>query len=995
MTAPLPQLAEALRDRYALERELGRGGMAVVYLARDIKHDRPVAVKVLHPELAAALGPERFLNEIRLTARLQHPHILPLFDSGETAGLLYYVMPYVDGESLRQRLQRDKQLSVEDALQIAGNVLAALAYAHEHGIIHRDIKPDNILIERGEAVVADFGIAHAVNAAGGERLTETGVMLGTPAYMSPEQGSAARDLDARSDLYSFGCVLYEMLAGEPPFRGPTAQAVIAQRFTAPVPKLRWQRDTVPELVEQAVERSLARLPADRFATAAQFASALTLPQPAVSVARAPATARHRLLAWLGLAAALGLGAAILLSRERAAPADPAADVIAVAPFRVSGADPALGYLREGMVDLLAAKLTGEAGPRAVDPRTALAAWRRSGALSDRDLPQEAMVGIARRLGAGQLLLGEVVGTSTRLVLNVAVVNASKSGNAARASVNGSADSLPALIDRLTAQLLASRAGESQQRLSAVTSTSLEALRAYLDGRAAYRRGEYRQGVEQFQRALADDSAFALAGMGLAASAEWLRDAEAGRRGLGVAWAHRTRLSARDRAILTGYVGPRYPIPAARRELLAAWERAVKLAPDQPEVWYELGDLLYHFGGVLGEPGAASRATQAFKRAVALDSTYAAPLSHLVDIAARTGDTTALRRLGALWLAADSMSEVADFTRWRIAATVGEAAALAAVRARFDSMEFQSLRRILAAMQLDPVMLGDADRVAAALLRAAASSDDRARAIGMMRELALNRGRPAQALVAGRSWRAADPASRASVRGLISDALYGDGDRAAAQRAVAELSQSADRPPAPAPADRVEQGWDACLVNLWRVVQGEIRTAPQAIALLRSVAALEGPESRSAALCASTLQAMTAAADRGRGGAALGQLDSLLLTGLVSQDGTMLGAWDPSFAGSLGVPGSLVLARLLETQGDPRAALAAVRRRPYVSTLVLYLSTFLREEGRLAALTGDSAGAIRAYKHYLALRSDPEPSIKPEVERVRAELAALEHEPATQ
>ena len=990
MSDALSRLQAALADHYRIERELGRGGMATVYLAHDLRHDRPVALKVLHPELAATLGPERFLGEIRLTARLQHPHILPLFDSGDAGGLLYYVMPYVEGESLRQRLDREGQLPVGDALQIGRNVLGALAYAHEHGVIHRDIKPENIMLERGEAVVADFGIARAVSEAGGDHLTQTGFAVGTPAYMSPEQASAAREVDGRSDLYSLGCVLYETLAGEPPFSGPSAQAIIAKRFTGVAPKLTSVRDTVPDAVEKAVDRSLARLPADRFATAAQFADALTMAGAAGPAPKRQSDKRlRRSLPYVAAAVVLGLGAAIMTWRRPGTARTTEADVITVAPFRVTGADPALRYLREGMVDLLAAKLTGEAGPRAVDPRTALAAWRRSGASGEEDLPQDAVLEISRRLGAGQLLLGEVVGSATRLVLNASVLNASQGKTTARASVNGPVDSLPALIDGLIGRLLAVRAGENQQRLSAVTSTSLEALRAYLEGQSAYRRGQYREGVQHFRRALAEDSAFALAGMGLVASSDWLRDVPAAQLGLAVALAHRDRLSTRDRAILNGYAGPRYPAPSSQRELLAAWEEAANLAPDQPEVWYEVGDPLYHFGAMMGEENAAKRATLAFERGVTLDSTYAAALSHLVDIVARARDTAQVRRLGALSLAADPNSEIADFTRWRIATASGDPATLNALRARYDSMEFQSLRRILAAIQLDDLMLEDADRVAAAMVRAAESPTERQRANGMVRELALNRGRPSQALAAARARRPADPSSHAVLRGLVSDALYGDGNRAAAADAVRQLSGSAEGPPPAEAAERAEQAWDACMVNLWRAAQGETDATAGGVSLLRSLATGDDAKLRpSAALCGATLEAIIATADRRDGAAAVHHLDSLLLTGLVSRDGAILGAWDPSDAGSLGVPGNLVLARLLETQGDIPGALTAVRRRPYVATLLIYLSSFLREEGRLAALTGDRAGAIRSYRHYLALRSNPEPSLKQEVERVRAELAKL-------
>ena len=280
MAALLNRLQQSLADRYAIERELGRGGMAVVMLARDLKHQRQVAIKVLRPELSQSLGTDRFLREIEVAAQLTHPHILPVFDSGAADGLLYYVMPYVEGGSLRAWLEREAQLPVDLALKLTCQVADALEYAHGRGVVHRDIKPENILLESGEAVVADYGLALAVSAAGGERLTESGLALGTPAYMSPEQAAGDRQVDGRADLYSLGCVLYEMLAGEPPFTGPTAQAIMAKRFGAPVPLIRVVREGVPLAVERAIERALAKVPADRFRTAGEFAEALSQPGPA-------------------------------------------------------------------------------------------------------------------------------------------------------------------------------------------------------------------------------------------------------------------------------------------------------------------------------------------------------------------------------------------------------------------------------------------------------------------------------------------------------------------------------------------------------------------------------------------------------------------------------------------------------------------------------------------------------------------------------------------
>jgi Tol biopolymer transport system component/tRNA A-37 threonylcarbamoyl transferase component Bud32 len=313
MADAVDRLAAALADRYRIERELGAGGMATVYLAQDLKHDRKVALKVLRPELAAVIGARRFLAEIRTTANLQHPHILPLHDSGEVDGTVFYVMPYVEGESLRQRLLREKQLPVADAIGIAREVADALGYAHEHGIIHRDIKPENILLQRGHALVADFGIALAVSRSDdGARLTETGMSLGTPHYMSPEQAMGERELTGRSDVYALGCVVYEMLAGEPPYTGPTAQAVVSKVMAAEPASIAVLRKTVPPGLAAAVHTALEKVPADRWATAAEFAAALKGPyeMPAAG-GRAPSRPawRDRRVAVLGalLVAALVWG----------------------------------------------------------------------------------------------------------------------------------------------------------------------------------------------------------------------------------------------------------------------------------------------------------------------------------------------------------------------------------------------------------------------------------------------------------------------------------------------------------------------------------------------------------------------------------------------------------------------------------------------------------------------------------------------------------------
>jgi serine/threonine-protein kinase len=325
---PIARLTTVLEGRYAIERELGAGGMATVYLAHDVRHDRRVALKVLRPELSAILGGERFLAEIKTTANLQHPHILSLFDSGAADGLVFYVMPYVDGESLRDRLNREHQLPVDEAVRIAREVASALDYAHRHNVVHRDIKPENILLHEGQALVADFGIALAASRSdSGSRMTETGMSLGTPHYMAPEQAMGEREITAKADIYALGCVVYEMLAGEPPFTGPTAQAIVARVMTEQPRSLTIQRRTIPPNVEAAVGRALEKLPADRFATAAEFSAALSNPSYTTSLATAAGSAasagrdwRARLAIPFGaVAVVMTLVAAWVWIRAQAAP----------------------------------------------------------------------------------------------------------------------------------------------------------------------------------------------------------------------------------------------------------------------------------------------------------------------------------------------------------------------------------------------------------------------------------------------------------------------------------------------------------------------------------------------------------------------------------------------------------------------------------------------------------------------------------------------------
>ncbi len=564
----------------------------------------------------------------------------------------------------------------------------ALEYAHRQGVVHRDIKPENILLAEGGALVADFGIARALDAAAGERLTETGLALGTPAYMSPEQAAGSRRVDGRADIYALGCVLYEMLAGQPPFTGPTTQAVLARHAMDPVPSLRTVRATVSPRLARVVERALAKVPADRFPTARALAEALAIPDPtwtqqavtAVTPARASARRWVPLVAAVALLAALGVAVATRARSSNRAPVSVDPTLVAVAPFRVAAADSSLAYLRDGIVDLMATKLSGTLAFRPADARAMQTTWRRA---ADRggDVSEQEALRLAAGLGAGRLVEGEMVSSGRRLAISAALVDAPGGRVRARAAVEGPSDSLTGLLDQIAAQLLALGAGEPEQRLASLAATSPTGLRAYIDGRLLLRRNDYAGAMKRFQAALAADSGFALAALGLVrAGTETMGDPAASR----AAWRLRDRLSPADRAQLDVLLGAEYPREPHGVEQLQAAERFTQLAPDDPEAWDLYGAQLCCLGPLLGVPDAQARAKSAFGRALALDSGFTLSANGFTGMAATLGDTADMRRGLALVLRGDSTSPASVALQWHVATVLGDTAAAGRL-ARSDSM----------------------------------------------------------------------------------------------------------------------------------------------------------------------------------------------------------------------------------------------------------------------------------------------------------------------
>ena len=610
MTDLRTQLQAALGDAYLIERELGRGGMALVYLAQDRKRHRPVAIKILLPELAAAVGAERFLREIEVTASFAHPHVLPLLDSGDADGIPYYIMPFIEGDNVRALLSRERQLPIDVAVQITREVASALAFAHRRGVVHRDIKPENILLQDGHAVVADFGIARALDAAGAEKLTGTGMTLGTPTYMSPEQ-SAGETVDARSDIYALGCVLYEMLAGEAPFTGPTAQAVIAKRMSTTAPRISATRASVPTALTDAIAKSLALVPADRFATADEFGKALgdvtTNPTFAVPSSAFARLARRRwprrrvAIAAAVIAAVLAAGWAA--SRVRGPAPALAATRLAVLPFTVHGGD-AVAPMAEGMVHLLSRNMDGLQQIQTVDPGTVLTLAKRKGAAAlDTSSGRE----VSRRLGAGLYILGSVYAIGNRVRIQATMYEQSTgSAQGPQAMVEGDSTDLFSLVDRLSAALIGSRrrgAGARLVETASLTTRSLPALRMYLDAEEHLRNARFDSAVVGFRRAVAEDSTFALAHyrMGIAAGLQgrWDTAAEAATRAL----VFGERLGERDRRLLHAYDAfVRGQGDEAERQYRALLDDY----PDDLESKFMLGRALLYFNPSRGLPMVAAR-----------------------------------------------------------------------------------------------------------------------------------------------------------------------------------------------------------------------------------------------------------------------------------------------------------------------------------------------------------------------------------------------------
>ena len=995
-TSAIPDiLTDALAGRYVLERELGRGGMATVYLAQDLRHKRRVALKVLAPELGAAVGAERFRREIEMAAELQHPHVLPVFDSGEAGGsCLWYTMPYVEGESLRERLHRQGRLPIAEALRLAREIAEALNYAHRRGVIHRDIKPGNILLSEGHALVADFGIARQGTrvAAGvaespastllleavfaeagladsltGATLTSTGMSLGTPAYMSPEQALGARDIDGRSDQYAVGCVLYEMLAGVPPYTGESARALIAQHLTAPVPNIRAVRPEVPPAVTAALVRALAKSPEARFATAAELAAALEHAAPAsIKSALAPYVSRRRLLVGtVAVLAATTLGLGALLRRSRAAPALDE-HLVAVAPFEVTV--PELAAWREQLVDVLSRDLDGVGSVHAVPPTTVLSRWQGRADLAG-------ALGLGRRTGADLVVYGGLSRSGRDSVrLSATVLDVARERPVRELDVRGPTAQMDHLVDSLAVGLLRefgrARSVDAAQPAN-LGAHSLPALKAYLQADQHYRRTAWDSAQIYAEQAVKLDPNFALANRRLAQAifeqgSSWLGAKYAVRagelnRGLGP---RDSLLVLSDSIFLWLAKGGFSPVGSLASSLLG--ERLFSILedmqfryPDDDETWYAIGLARYHLGVWLVRTGGWREALEAFKASVESDSPFAPAYPYVVQLSYALGDTGSARRFAAAAIRLNPQSSQSrGFQALHQLLALSDTSAQARV---FDSLPTDVLESALGTITfwLDPTEL--AVRIARHRLRAAPDTQAMHQARYFLAHALAFRGRLLEALAVGDT-----------VPAILADAaLLG---YVPEEQARATFNAWLRWPSLPT----------AALALPWWGARRDTMALRRFQHLADSVVRFNRPQPSNAIRLSQMATAARAhlALARGDTATALRRFDSL------SAATTPCAWWCQN--------GQLLYARLLAARGRLDKAARLLNEPPMLEGNVLDASPaplpsdvlWYLERGRVAERLGDSTRARDAYRFVAAAWQHPDPELAPYAAEARAGLARL-------
>jgi tetratricopeptide (TPR) repeat protein/tRNA A-37 threonylcarbamoyl transferase component Bud32 len=964
------RLNQSLSGRYEIVAELGQGGSATVYRAQDLRHDRAIALKVVHPVLAMALGSDRFEREIATTARLQHPHILPLIDSGMVGNLPFYVMPLVTGGSLRQRLDREGSLPVEDTLAIATEVAGALEYAHRQGLVHRDIKPENILLEDGHALIADFGIARDLDAADRQRLTETGLSIGTPNYMSPEQGAGERRIDGRSDQYSLACTVYEMLAGEPPFTGATFQSVVARHARDPVPPVTTVRPTVPPGMAAALERGLAKVPADRFSSVAAFAVALADPLLPRTSQRSGVARPRRRLAWLAVGLATLVAGAVLIARYvgaiAARPLDPRR--VAILPF-TARCSPDYAVWCEGVADLLGATFSGAGEYSAADSR----AVRRM--VSEQGAGGEPESRVAAALGAGAFIVGDVTESGGQLRITASLYRTGEAGQArASGTVEGTATTMFRMVDELAALVVAgAESGETGRltRLAVATTDSLAALKLFLQSESRIRAGQFDSALVLLVRAVAIDTGFTLG---------WARLAEVAgysdRHDLLPAVRHAAgnlgRLSTRDSLLVAASVAPGF------ERTLAIYRQLLRRDSTDPGVWGLLGEFLIHNSGATAYP--FDSAEHAFQRAIALGDSSWRNINHLNWAAGVAGDSAtydaalelAIRRFPDGFMTPIHRVELAVLRH----DSAGEVSALDALRAHDRLTIWGTAVRLATTGRARPA-------AAAARLLTTDEQPVNLRSLGhqLIATFAAAQGKWREARRALELAAALEPVGGTEIAAYLAAVPQLTVGREQLDSLLRVLERQR------IPASHAEESWvfpnqgahDAITLYLQGLLAAQLGDAASASRRADQLVGRPRPDGLTVALAAS-LRAR-AAVDLGRPADALHELESAR-----SIDDYMKGNGSPFY--SL-VADRALRADLLDRLARPAESLRWYRQLGGTSLFdVAWLPHSLLRSADIHTRLGDPAAAAAELDRFLELWRDADPELQPLVAEARARRLAL-------
>ena len=964
MTDLLDVLKTDFADAYDVERELPGGGMSRLFLARDHSLNRQVVIKILPPELTHDVSAARFVRESQVTAQLQHPHVLPILAAGQRGDFLYYIMPFVPGESLRARLRREGRFEVHDAVRILCEIADALAYAHGEGVIHRDIKPENILLEGKHAVLADFGIAHALQAdhTAGHRLTASGMALGTIGYMAPEQAAGERLVDGRADIYALGIVGYEILAGRPPFEATTAQALLVAHLVEEAEPLAHLRPEVPRVVSDAIARAMAKEPGGRWQTAEGFRDALEegrVPTVQVPGFRLKRSSRRAKLVAAGLVVAALAGGGAVAKGTLTSTLDP--NMVAVAPFDVIAPDAETRTLwREGIVDVLARKLDGAGPLRSVSSAVVLKRWRgRADAASAASLGQ--------RTGAGLVVYGTVLGVGADSVELSATLFDVRRGAPIGIEIErrDETSQMARLADSVSLGLLR-ELGRIRPigavRSSSLGSTSMPALKAFLRGEQHYRRTAWDSALAQYELAFSTDTTFALAFRRFGLTRYWQRG------GLdSLVTATRLRagtfnhgLAPRDSLLLVAdSLAAAMTLPDAdgrywvhARRLFAALERASRLYRDDPEVWAALGEARHHYG--YGTPVGVSDASvlEAFDRAIALDSAFAPAYIHAIEHALTHHGAAVARRYALAYLALEPTDAEADGIR-----LVNELLDDASGESVGDRVALVS-RDVLTNAWFAMRRLADTSEIAVRIARALTTSAD------TTSDVKTWESRLALALAYRGHLSTARTVARVPTNRLISElalleAIPEDTARAVFGRWLAEGKLTAGL----ALPWWGQRGDAASIATLMRVAERELKTGDAAGRRLahhvlgagRAYLALARHDTTQAIREFATLS------------------DTLCLTCYADR---------------------LVYARLLSAQGDLREAGRVLQERLY-SLLSPLEMLFLVEQAGVAERLGDRRTAVEAYERVMSTWARADPSLQPVVARAQRALERMgEHTPYT-